>query len=137
MAVSTFLFTLANRFTDLLVLRSIQGIGVAVTIPASMALMASATQKRSRGGSMGVYSTMRIVGFASGPLIGGFLHVHYGFNAAFLAGTAFVLLGMVLVQLWVHEPPAEAPATAGRPPSGSSTAGSSRAESWAWGRRPS
>ncbi len=115
MAVSTFLFTLASRFTDLLVLRAIQGVGVAITIPASMALMASATQKHSRGGSMGVYSTLRIVGFASGPLIGGFLHVRYGFNAAFLAGTAFVLLGMLLVQFWVHEAPTEAPAAAERP----------------------
>jgi MFS family permease len=46
---------------------------------------------------------MRIVGFAAGPLIGGLLHVHYGFNAAFLVGTGFVVLGMVLVQLWVPE----------------------------------
>jgi len=103
MAAGTFLFIFANRFVDLLVLRSIQGVGVAITIPASMALMTSATHKRSRGGSMGVYSTMRIVGFAAGPLIGGFLHVHFGFEAAFLAGTAFVLLGLILVQVWVPE----------------------------------
>ena len=39
MALSTFLFIFAGRFVDLLLLRSIQGVGVAVTIPASMALM--------------------------------------------------------------------------------------------------
>jgi len=112
MATATFLFIFANRFVDLLVLRSIQGVGVAVTIPTSMALMATATRKHTRGGSMGVYTTMRIVGFALGPLIGGFLHVRYGFDAAFLAGTGFVLLGMVLVQVWVTEavaPPVERP----------------------------
>ncbi len=107
MALSTFLFIFAGRFVDLLLLRSIQGVGVAVTIPASMALMTSATKKSSRGSSMGIYSTMRIVGFAAGPLIGGFLHVRYGFDAAFLAGTGFILLGMLLVQLWVHDIPHE------------------------------
>lgn len=103
MAAGTFLFVFANRFVDLLVLRSIQGVGVAITIPASMAIMALSTSKESRGRSMGFYTTLRIVGFAAGPLIGGFLHVRYGFNAAFLAGTGFVLLGMIFVQIWVHE----------------------------------
>jgi MFS family permease len=103
MAAGTFSFIFAGRFVDLLVLRSIQGVGVALTIPASMALMASATEQRSRGSAMGVYSTMRIVGFAAGPLIGGFLHTHMGFTPAFLAGTAFVLTGMLLVQVWVRE----------------------------------
>jgi len=73
-----------------------------------MALMTAATDKGTRGGAMGVCSTMRIVGFATGPLIGGFLHVRYGFNAAFLTGTAFVLLGLVLVRFWVHDPPVAA-----------------------------
>jgi len=103
MALGTFLFIFASRFVDLLVLRSLQGIGVAVTIPASMALMASATHRESRGGAMGFYTTLRIVGFAAGPLIGGFLHVQYGFNAAFLAGTGFVVMGIIFVQLWVRE----------------------------------
>lgn len=52
---------------------------------------------------MGIYSTMRIIGFATGPLIGGILHVHVGFHAAFLVGTGFVMLGMIIVQLWVPE----------------------------------
>lgn len=112
MAAGTFLFMFASRFADLLLLRAMQGVGVAITIPASMALMASATHKHSRGGSMGVYTTSRIIGFATGPLIGGYLHVHYGFNAAFLAGTGFVVLAMVLVQLWVHDVPMTALAAA-------------------------
>ncbi len=105
MALTTLGFTLAQRFSHLLILRTLQGVGVALTIPASMALMTSATQKNTRGGSMGVYSTMRMAGFAIGPLVGGALQTTYGFNAAFFAGGGMVLLGMVLVQLWVHEAP--------------------------------
>lgn len=115
MAIATFLFIFASRFVDLLVLRSIQGVGLALTLPASMAIMASATEKNSRGGSMGIYSTMRIVGFGAGPLIGGFLHVHYGFNATFLAGTLFVVLAMILVQVWVRDPAPSVSAPARRP----------------------
>ena len=95
MGGATLAFTLASHFADLLILRLLQGIGVALTIPASMAIMAIATQKRSRGGSMGVYSTMRMVGFAIGPLLGGILYEQYGFDAAFIVGAVFILLGIL------------------------------------------
>jgi MFS family permease len=71
MGASTLAFVFAGRFGELLALRSLQGLGVALTVPASLALMATATQKQTRGGSMGIYSTMRMLGFAIGPLMGG------------------------------------------------------------------
>jgi MFS family permease len=103
MGGATLAFTLASHFTDLLLLRVLQGVGVALTIPASMAIMAIATQKKSRGGSMGIYSTMRMLGFAVGPLAGGLLYDLYGFNAAFVVGAGFILLGILLVEIWVKE----------------------------------
>jgi MFS family permease len=107
MGITTVAFIFTNQFTGLLILRSLQGIGVALTIPASMALMALAANKQTRGGSMGIYSTMRMVGFGLGPLLGGFLQVTYGYNAAFIIGALFVFLGIVLVQVWVAEIPTE------------------------------
>jgi MFS family permease len=103
MAISTLGFILASRYTDLLLLRLFQGFGVALTVPASMALLAGASERQTRGGSMGVYSTFRMSGLALGPLLGGFLHERLGFNANFVAGAAFVLLGVFLVQVWVEE----------------------------------
>ena len=91
MGASTFAFVFANHFTDLLILRSLQGIGVALTIPASLAIMTVATKKETRGGAMGVYTTSRMVGFAIGPLIGGILYDAYGFDPAFYAGTGFII----------------------------------------------
>lgn len=107
MAAGTLAFLFAGRFSTLLLIRGLQGVGVALTIPASLALMASATEKRTRGSSMGVYTSMRMVGFAIGPLIGGFLHDHVSFDAAFYTGAAFIFVGLFFVQLWVHEPPHE------------------------------
>ncbi|MGA9295118.1 MAG: MFS transporter [Ignavibacteriaceae bacterium] len=103
LGVSTLTYILAQHFFDLLILRTFQGVAVAITIPASMALMAEITKKESRGGAMGVYSTLRIVGFAIGPLVGGFLKDRYGFNAAFFAGFGFIILAMFLIQIWVKD----------------------------------
>jgi MFS family permease len=105
MAVGTLGFLFSGRFIDLLVLRSLQGVGVALTLPAAVALLAAASQKDSRGGTMGIYTTMRMVGLSIGPLLGGFLVDRLGFAPAFYAGAAFIFLGMVLVQLFVKDVP--------------------------------
>ena len=99
MGVATLGFVIARRFIDLIALRLLQGVGVAVTVPAALAIMAAATQKESRGGAMGVYTTMRMVGFAAGPLIGGFLYERYGFDATFVAGTVFIAIGLLMVMI--------------------------------------
>ncbi len=109
MGLGTLAFMFAARFTDLLVLRTLQGIGVALTIPASMAIMAGVTTKATRGGSMGVYTTMRMVGFAVGPILGGLIVESLGFNAAFIAGGVLIFIGMGLVQAWVRDVPVPAP----------------------------
>lgn len=108
MMLGTLGFIPADRFGHLILLRILQGIGVAITIPASMALMASITRKETRGGSMGTYSMLRMIGFASGPIIGGFLQVHFGFNSAFYAGAGFLLLAILLIHFWVKDAPANA-----------------------------
>jgi MFS family permease len=105
MAISTFSFNLATSFRHLIYIRTLQGLGVALTVPASLAVLAEGTSSHSRGGSMGFYTTLRMVGFASGPLLGGYLQVRFGFQTAFLAGTSLLILGAVLVQLWVHDRP--------------------------------
>lgn len=103
LGVSTLAYILAQHFFDLLILRTFQGVAVAITIPASLALMAEITKKETRGGAMGVYSTLRIVGFTIGPLVGGFLKDRYGFNAAFYAGFGFIILAMFLIQIWIKD----------------------------------
>lgn len=109
MGCGTLGFVLANRFFELVLLRSFQGLGVALTVPASMALMAAVTHKQTRGGAMGIYTTLRMVGFAGGPLIAGFLYERFGFNTAFYAGAGAVLAGFLAVQLWVKDPPGPPP----------------------------
>jgi MFS family permease len=102
MGVGTLLFLVAGSYLHLLLFRLLQGIGVALTISASLTIMAIATKKHTRGGSMGIFTTMRMVGFALGPLIGGYLHDNLGFQSDFLTGAAFIFLGLLMVQIWIQ-----------------------------------
>jgi MFS family permease len=115
MGVGTLAFVIAGQFVSLVLIRMLQGVGVALTVPAALALMATATEKRSRGGSMGIYTSMRMVGLAIGPLIGGALLDRLGFNSAFFTGAGFIALGLLLVQLWVKEVPADVSDEKARP----------------------
>jgi len=103
--LATLCYVFVSQYLHLFVLRSIQGIGLAVTVPASMALMSALSKRETRGSAMGVYSTLRIIGFAIGPLVGGFLQVHFGFNAAFYAGGGLMFVAVLLVQLWIDNIP--------------------------------
>ena len=108
----------ADRYLWIIVLRGLQGVAVAMIIPSVLVLISRATVKRSRGNAMGVYSTFRMVGFATGPLLGGILYVKFGFNSAFIVGAAFLVVAMILVQLTVKEqvPEAEVPGAGEDPP---------------------
>jgi MFS family permease len=115
LGAATAAYTFASRYSYLLIFRVLQGIGVAAAIPATLALLANSTRQESRGGAMGVFSTFRVAGLAVGPLIGGFLNDHYGFDTTFYVGAAFTLVGVALVQLWVREIRAEKPPQEGQP----------------------
>ncbi len=105
MAFSSLGYVIANRYSQLLIFRTFQGLGVALTVPAAVALLATSSNRQTRGGSMGIYTAFRMAGLAIGPLLGGFVYDRYGFNVAFYLGTGFILIGIILVQLWIRDLP--------------------------------
>ncbi len=105
MALLTLAFAWTHTFTGLALLRALQGVGIALTIPTALSLMTTASHRRTRGGSMGIYTTMRMAGMAVGPLLGGVLQVYVGFDAAFYAGAGCIALALVIVRIWVVESP--------------------------------
>lgn len=110
----TFSFLYAHDFLELLGLRIAQGAGLALAVPATMALLTVATDRPTRGGAMGFFTTMRMLGLAVGPMLGGWLHVQFGFAGAFYVGTGVLLGALLLVQFTVR--PAPAVSGAERPP---------------------
>jgi MFS family permease len=103
LCAATASFALANRFSHLLALRAVQGLGVAIAVPPTLALLTNSTKRESRGGSMGVFSTFRVAGLAVGPLFGGILNDRLGFDATFFVGASFTFVGALLVQFLVEE----------------------------------
>lgn len=104
MGLGTGAFTIARTFSDLLAIHLVQGVGLALTVPASLAIINSSSVTTSRGRSIGFYSTLRLLGFAIGPLLGGYLHIRFGFNLAFYVGAGVTLLGSLAVLIWVKDP---------------------------------
>jgi MFS family permease len=102
-SVATGLFAVFNTFTWLAGLRILQGIGVALTIPPSMTLMTEYTEPSSRSTAMSFYNVMRMIGFATGPIVGGYLLTWFSFTPIIYLAAATGLLGAFLVQLLVQE----------------------------------
>ncbi len=107
LALVTLLFIPARSYTMLLVLRMLQGLSIAFTIPTALALINDYADRGSLGGSMGVFTTARMIGFALGPLVGGVVMETVSFAAAFTVGAAGAVVSLILVWRWVPEVRAE------------------------------
>ncbi|WP_424013519.1 MFS transporter [Halorubrum xinjiangense] len=118
------LYTIATSYPALVALRAIQGLGAALIIPATVALVNEyAASDSDRGGNFGVYNTFRLIGFGFGPVLAGAvveagpydlsavgLPVLDGFDAAFVAACAGAYLSFTLVFFLVRDADVEAEA---------------------------
>jgi len=92
-------YPFVDSYPAVLALRALQGVGAALTIPATVALVNELATTADRGGNFGVFNTFRLIGFGFGPIVAGAVQQTYGVNAAFavaVAGAA-VSFGMVIV----------------------------------------
>jgi MFS family permease len=121
--VTDLAYVFADRYWLLILIRAVQGIGVAFTIPATLALVNELATTATRGGNMGVFNTFRLLGFGAGPVAAGAI-VNAGpyqfggvpvsgFEAAFAMAAATAAIGYGLVTVLVSDPP-ELKASAGR-----------------------
>jgi MFS family permease len=97
-------YPFADSYAALAVLRALQGVGAALTIPATVALVNELGDAGTRGGNFGVFNTFRLIGFGFGPLAAGAIQQFYGFDAAFAVAVAGAAVGFVLVWLLVEDP---------------------------------
>lgn len=108
-------YALAGTYWALLSIRLGQGLCVAFTVTASVALVNELSVRGTRGGNMGTYNSLRLVGFGTGPLVAGFVVesgpyglpggiVLDGFEAAFAVAAAGALVGAAMVAFMVRDP---------------------------------
>jgi EmrB/QacA subfamily drug resistance transporter len=87
----------------LIVARAVQGVGAALLIPGSLALISATFPESERGAAIGTWSAFSGITAAVGPVIGGFLIEHYSWPWAFLINVPVGVLLLVLCATKVPE----------------------------------
>jgi MFS family permease len=121
--VASAAYPFVSSYAAILLVRAFQGLGAALTVPATVALVNDyATSDDERGGNFGVFNTFRLIGFGFGPIVAGIVIAggigsetvtQYalagltisGFNAAFAITVLGAVVSFALVVWLVDEPP--------------------------------
>ncbi|WP_049903400.1 MFS transporter [Halococcus agarilyticus] len=129
LGVASAAYAFVDNYYAVVAFRMLQGLGAALTIPATVALVNELATSVDRGENFGVFNTFRLLGFGLGPIVAGVLItgglsgtsvVSYqlfgttvsGFEAAFAVAVLGAAVSFALVTLLVSDPP-ETEAAAG------------------------
>src|SRR6202522_532509 len=86
--------------TELLIIaRSIQGIGAALLVPGSLAIISSSFDEKSRGQAIGTWSGFTAITTAIGPVLGGWLVQHASWRWVFFLNLP-IAVAVVAISLW-------------------------------------
>ena len=109
-AAGVALFALASLWcgvtgsvAQLILARAVQGIGGALLVPGSLALISASFPQNERGKAIGTWSGYTAITAAIGPVLGGFLVEHVSWRLAFLINLPLALLVLVLTFKFVPE----------------------------------
>ncbi|SMC20169.1 Predicted arabinose efflux permease, MFS family [Andreprevotia lacus DSM 23236] len=86
----------APQLPWLLAARALQGLGAAVMLTLSMAMVGEAVPKARTGSAMGLLATMSAIGTALGPALGGVLLAALGWRALFWVNVPLAALAALL-----------------------------------------
>jgi len=101
-AAASIACALAPSLTMLLVGRGVQGIGAAILMPSSLAILGASFSGEARGRAIGIWASMGAVMAAVGPVLGGWLIDTVGWRAIFLINlplaTGAIVLGLLYLK---------------------------------------
>ena len=90
---------LAGSIHQLIAARALQGLGAALLVPGSLAIISSSFSEDQRGRAIGTWSGFSAITTAIGPVIGGWLIEHVSWRAVFFINIPLALL-IILISLW-------------------------------------
>ncbi|MCY7279311.1 MAG: MFS transporter [Sphingomonas bacterium] len=102
-AVTSLVCALAPSLEILLAARAAQGVGAALLLPNSLALLNAAYQGEKRGRAVGIWAAAGAASAAVAPLIGGWLVDNVGWPAIFYINLPLAAGAMLLAILFVPE----------------------------------
>jgi EmrB/QacA subfamily drug resistance transporter len=94
---------LAPDTGQLTLARAVQGIGAALLVPGSLAIISASFPLKERGRAIGTWSGFTSLAAAGGPVLGGFLIAHGSWRWAFFINIPFALVVLALTFLRVPE----------------------------------
>ena len=101
-AAASLACALSDDISHLIAARAIQGVGAALLVPGSLALISASFAERERGRAIGTWSGFSGIAAAIGPVLGGYLVDHYSWTWAFLINVPLAIV--VLVVVWRRVP---------------------------------
>jgi len=90
---------LAANLNQLIVARAVQGVGGALLVPGSLAIIGVAFDSDQRGRAIGTWSGFSAITTAIGPVLGGWLIEHVSWRAVFFLNLPLAA-GVVVISLW-------------------------------------
>src|SRR5438270_1516450 len=109
-AIGVVLFALASvccgvapNTQQLIIARAAQGVGGALLVPGSLAIISATFSEEDRGQAIGTWSGATAITTALGPLLGGWLIEHVSWRAVFFLNVPLALAVIALVVLFVPE----------------------------------
>jgi EmrB/QacA subfamily drug resistance transporter len=100
---------LANSVGSLIIARGMQGIGAALLVPGSLALITASFPEEARGAAIGTWSGFSAITAAVGPVLGGWLVQHGSWRWVFFINVP-IAAAVVAIALW-RVPESEGQAT--------------------------
>ena len=98
-AIASALCGFAANIEQLIIARAVQGIGGALLVPGSLALISSSFDEDKRGKAIGTWSGFSAITTAIGPVLGGWLVEHLTWRAAFFLNLPFAV-AVLVISLW-------------------------------------
>jgi EmrB/QacA subfamily drug resistance transporter len=94
---------LASDVRHLILARSLQGIGAALLVPGSLAIISASFPQDERGKAIGTWSGFTAITAAVGPVLGGWLIEHVSWRAVFFINLPIALIVLFLTIYGVPE----------------------------------
>src|SRR6202162_3306837 len=98
-AVSSAGCGLASNINQLIIARSIQGVGAALLVPGSLAIISTSFDEKSRGQAIGTWSGFTAITTAIGPVLGGWLVGHASWRWVFFINIPLAA-AVIVISLW-------------------------------------
>src|SRR5690349_6694836 len=94
---------LADSSGMLIAARAVQGAGAALMNPATLSIITATFPPRERGAALGIWAGVSAMALAIGPLLGGLITEHIGWNWIFYVNVPVGLLGLVAGRVIIPE----------------------------------